>query len=412
MQKEVMNNKKYSFMKWFYVSAVAIGLNFSVFAQKSNVVSAAVEYKKYDMAFMKGDIQEAKNILLKCKEYLDPAMEDAQTKDDPKAHYYNGKVHFGLMMLSAMSPDDDELQAFQSEETQETIENSLKFAHQNRKFKRDVEDYVNQWVSLSSAGASQAFESEDYVTAFGGFSGAYELQKIISVDDESMKNNALISARNAVIKMREAGELEDALAFIDETKTIFPKNTELAIEGVNIALEQGDIDKAEAYFNTAAEATPDNIALFTSMGSIFLGYADRLTEELKQIDVTDPSYGDKAEEAEKMYEKAEKNLIRAREIDPKDPDAAYNLGVLYLGKADKIALRAGNMDYDDPRYESTVKESEEMYKKAIDPLEVYIEQDPENAGVLHVLFQVHRKAGNTAKALEYKKRAEEAAEGQ
>ena len=223
-----------------------------------------------------------------------------------------------------------------------------------------------------------------------------------------MKSNALISARNAVVKKKAAGELDEALAFIEETKAIFPKNTDLAIEGVNIALEQGDLEKAEGYFNTAAEATPDNIALFTSMGSIFLGYADRLSEELKSIDVTDPSYGEKAEEAEKMYDKAEKNLIRAREIDPKDPDAAYNLGVLYLGRADKIALRAGNMSFDDPRYDTAVKESEEMYKKAIEPLEVYIDQDPENAGVLQVLFQVHRKAGNTDKALEYKKRVDAA----
>ena len=397
-------------MKWVYISAVALGLSFSIHAQKSNVVSAAVEYKKYDRAFMSGDVNEAKKVLMNCKEYIDPAMEHEQTKEDPKAHYYNGKIHFGLMVLSAMAPEDEELQHFQNEETQAIYEESLKLAHGHRKFKRDVEDFVNQWAGMSTTAASQAFENEDYVSAYAGFAAAYDLQQIIDEQDESMRNNALVSAQNALIKMKEAGEQEEALAFIEETKELFPKNTDLAIQGVNIALDQGDLEKAERFFNTAAEADPENIVLFTSMGSIFLGYADGLTEELKQIDVTDSSYAVKAEKAEKMYEKAEKNLVRAREIDPNDVDAAYNLGVLYLGKADKIALRANNMSFDDPRYESTVEESEEMYKKAIEPLETYIQEDPENAGVLHVLFQVHRKAGNTEEALEYKRRSEEAAE--
>lgn len=389
---------------------IGIGLisGLQVNAQKSNVTSAAIEYKKFDMAFMQQDFETAKEVLINCKEYIDPAMEHDKTKDDGKAHLYNGKIHFSLMLLSAAS-QDEELEKFQTEENKERYEESLKFALGERKYKRDVEDFVNRWLSLSSTAGTQSFNNEDYVNAFAGFAGAYDLSKILGDGDEDMKNNALVSAQNAISKFQENEELDKALEFIDETKDVFPTNTELAIKGVNIALEQGDFDKAEKFFEAAVKADPDNKLLYTSMGSIYLSNGDKLSEELREMEVTDESYAETASAIEEMYDKSEKNLKKALEIDPKDMNASYNLGVLYLGQGERLTMKANSMDLNDPRYNKTLEESEEMYKKAIDPLEVYIEQDPENAGVLQVLFQVHRKAGNSEEALEYKKRAEEAA---
>ncbi len=398
---------KYNRIKLALIGGVLI-TSMSLNAQNSNVVSAAVEYKKYGPAFMMQKFDEAKEVLLKSKEYIDPAMEHESTKDEPKAHYYNAVIHFGLVELSSV-PENKELQKFQSEETMAMIENSFKIAHSNRKFKRDVEDFINQRVTMANTMGAMMFEQEEYANAFAGFAGAYQLQKMIDIDDQDMKNNALVSAQNAIATMKNNGEYDEALEFINVTQEFFPKNTEIIIQGVNIALEQGNMEKAEELFNAAIEADPENVVLFTSMGSIFLSSGDQLAGMLKGMDNSDPNFSSISEQSEEMYEKAEKNLSRALELDPKNLDAAYNLGVLYLGKGEKLTVLANQMDFNDPRYDETVAKSEEMYTKAIDPLEVYIEQDPENAGVLQVLFQVHRKAGNTEKALEYKKRAEEAA---
>jgi len=398
---------KFSRIKVALLSGLLIA-SIGVSAQNSNVVSAAVEYKKFGPAFMMQKFDEAKEILLNSKEYIDPAMVDESTKEDPKAHYYNAVIHFGLIELSAL-PENEDLQKYQSEEVMTMIENSFKIAYNSRKHKRDVEDFINQRVSMANMGGTMMFEQEEYANAFAGFASAYQLQKMIDIEDEDMKNNALVSAQNAINKMKNAGELAEALEFIETAQELFPKNTDIIIQGINIALDQGDFDKAESLFDAAAEADPENVALFTSMGSIFLSNGDRLSEELKQMEVTNENYGNISDQSKKMYDKAEKNLSRALEIEPTNVDAAYNLGVLYLGKGEKLTMEANQMDFNDPRYNETVSKSEEMYTKAIAPLEVYIEQDPENAGVLQVLFQVHRKAGNTEKALEYKKRAEAAA---
>lgn len=378
-----------------------IAISTSINAQNSNVVSAAIEYKKYLPELMSGNVEGAKKVLMEAKSFIDPAMKHEDTKDDPKAHYYNGVIHFGLIELSAQ---DEALKEYQSEETMEMIEKSFKVALDSRKYKRDVEDFVNERVSQASMYGQQAFEAKNFEMAYQLFVGASELQGMIDEEDDGMKNNAIISARNHIDTLKKQEKNEEAITFIEQASQQFPKNSDIAIQGVNIALDMGNLDKAEQFFNAAAEADPQNKALFSTMGSIYLASADEGYAELQGMDITDANYPAKTEEVEALYTKAEDNLKKALEIDPEYLDASYNLGVLYLGRGQKIEQTAKQMEYNDPNYESTMKRSEEMYKKAIDPLEMYIKQDPNNAGVLQVLFQVHRRAGNTDKAVEYKKR--------
>lgn len=392
----------------FKVALIGIGLvcSTSLMAQKKNIVSAAVEYKKYTPAFYQQKFDEAKQVLLTAKEYIDPTMQDASTKDDEKAHYYNAIIHFGLLELSSL-PDNEDLKDFQSEEMTEMIKNSLKIAHNSRKHKQDVEDFINQKVTQANMIGKMSFDNENYIMAYQGFSGAYELQKMIDIEDEDMRNNAVVSATNALHKMRDAGEANEAMDFIEQVNETFPGNTGIVIEGVNLALEQNDLERAEKFFHVAAEYDPTNVALFATMGTIYLSTSEKLAATLKGMDTSDPNYGSTSEQVILLFDKAEANLLKALEIEPANLDANYNLGVMYLGKAEKIALEANQMDFSDPRYNETVAQSEDLYKKVIAPLEVYIKEKPEDISVLQVLFQVHRKAGNTEQALEYKRKVDE-----
>jgi len=289
------------------------------------------------------------------------------------------------------------------------IKSSFEKAMESRKYKREVEDFVDRKVSQAMTIGQMMFQQKKFDVAYAGFAGAYELQKMIDVEDEDMKNNAIISARNHIDTLKKQDKNEEAIEFIQQASEMFPKNSDIAIQGVNISLDMGDLEQAEKFFQAAADADPQNKALFSTMGSIFLSSADKGFQELQGMDVTDEGYPAKAEEVEMLYTKAENNLKRAIEIDPEYLDASYNLGVLYLGRGQKLEQKAKQMDYNDPNYETVMAKSEEMYTNAIDPLETYIKQDPNNAGVLQVLFQVHRRAGNTEKAVEYKKRYEAAA---
>ena len=392
----------------FWIVSLSFAAVSAVAAQKTNVVSAAVEYQKYEKAFIFQKFDDARKALESARGFIDPAMQDAATKEDPKAHLYNAKIYFGLIELSSL-PDNEDLKDLQSEETMEMIKKSLSIARDNRKFKRDAEDFVNQKVQQATMIGTMMFEQENFEMAFAGFAGAFELRKMIDVEDDDLRNNALVSAQNAITRFKEKEKFEEALTFIEQVTNMFPNNTDLTIQGVNIALDMGDMDRAEEFFNSAAASDPENSMLFASMGSIYLAAGDDLSAKLKGMQASDPNFSQVFDKIEMLYAKAEKNLVRALEIDQANTDAAYNLGVLYLGKGEKLTLEANQMNFNDPRYNETIEKSEEMYRKAIEPLELFIAQYPNEAGVLQVLFQVHRKAGNTEKALEYKRRAEEAA---
>ncbi|MCC5922447.1 MAG: hypothetical protein JJT77_01570 [Crocinitomicaceae bacterium] len=391
----------------FWILSLSFAAISSLAAQKTNVVSAAVEYQKYEKAFIFQKFDDARKALESARGFIDPAMQDAATKEDPKAHLYNAKIYFGLIELSSL-PDNEDLKDLQSEETMEMIKKSLAIARDNRKFKRDAEDFVNQKVQQATMIGTMMFEQENFELAFAGFAGAFELRKMLDIEDDDLKNNALVSAQNAITRFKEKEKLEEALTFIEQVTNMFPNSTDLTIQGVNIALDMGDMKRAEEFFDAAAASDPNNSMLFASMGSIYLAAGDELSAKLKGMQVSDPNFSQVFDDIEILYGKAEKNLIKALEIDQNNTDAAYNLGVLYLGKGEKLTLEANQMNFNDPRYNETIEKSEEMYRKAIEPLELFIAQYPNEAGVLQVLFQVHRKAGNTEKALEYKRRAEEA----
>jgi tetratricopeptide (TPR) repeat protein len=400
---------KFKFIK---IAALSAGVLVGSFthAQKSNVVSAAVEYKKFDMAFYSGDMEEATSVLLNCKSYIDPAMNDETTKSDAKAHYYNGIIHFGLIIVSSAQPEKEELKEFQSEETKDLVENSLKFAHNDKKFKAEVESYIDRWVNMMSVQGSMMFEKKEYDMAFAGFGGAYALRQMIDIEDQDMKNNALVSAKNAVITMKNDGKTEEALEFIETTQELLPDNSDLAIEGINLSFALGDFEKAEAFIASVVKVNPSDKQLFASIGRIFLTNADEQKKVLVAMDIYSTDYSTQSDKVDDLYGKAEKNLKKALEIDPKFADAAYDLGVLYLGQGETMKERVRVLDYDDPNREALEKKSEELYAQAAVPLEVYVEQDPNNAAVLRVLYQVYYNAGNTEKALEYKKRSEAASE--
>jgi len=380
------------------------------FGQSSNVISAAIEYNKYEPAFMQQDIKKAKEHLLEAKSFIDPAMTNESTINDEKANYYNVLINYSLMELSGFGEFDD-LKIYQNDSIIDILESSIKKASIKKRWKTELDDFFNRKVSQAVMIGEMMFKQKNFEMAYAGFAGAYQIKKIANIEEErdAMKTNAIISARNYIDTLERSNETKKAMEFISSALEMFPKSEELAIAGVNLALGNNDLDKAEEFFNAAAKVSPENKVLFSNMGSIYLTAADKAYKEFANMGITDDGYQQKSDEVEGLYTKAEKNLQRAIEIDPQYAEAAYNLGVLYLGRGEKLKITAAQMDFNNPDYDEVSQRSQDMYKKAIPPLEVYIAQDPNNSGVLNVLFQVHRNAGNNEKALEYKKRADAAA---
>jgi tetratricopeptide (TPR) repeat protein len=179
---------------------------------------------------------------------------------------------------------------------------------------------------------------------------------------------------------RLAGKSDLAKNIISEGRKKFPTDRDLLLELVNISIDEGDNAGAEAALAAAIATDPNNKVLHYTIGTIY--------SQLKQND------------------KAEAALNKALEIDPQFDDAMYQLGAILVTWAGETKTAANQLKFGDARYDAMLKEADDIYKRALIPLEKYIAKNPNDKDVLTILFQLHRSLGNSEKAIEFKKRAD------
>lgn len=377
------------------------------FAQKKNETNAAMDYQSYEKALMSQDLDGAKKSLLSAKNWIDEAVEHPDTKESVKTLFYQGKIYLGLSMLGLMS-DDAELKELATEENAQKGIDALKKSYEldsKGRYRDDIKTMAFMVREQSIREGVKQFQEQKFEQAMELFETSVVMMDVIGQTDSlAIYNMALAADRSknfekafeyydkaaqvgynvpgsytlASNALREQGKNDEALAYVKTAREKFPNDQDLIIQMVNIALSSGDNEVAEKSLNDAIAKDPENKQLYFAIGTVY----DQLG---------------KNEEAVKSFEKA-------IQIDPKYEDAVYSLGAHYVNLAAAQFEEASKMKLGDPDYEALKKESEENYKKAIPHLERSLELNPQNVDVMNTLFQLYRKLGDSAKALEYKKR--------
>lgn len=390
--------------------ACSVLFAFNSHAQKLNETSAALEYKKFEELFAKmmmtgeNKLEEGKKILLKAKTYIDLAAENPSTKDNAKTLFYKGEIYTGLLMAAA------EDTTYIKENGEQLLEDGLasyKRGFADKKFQSDIRSSIGNKKMLFGMGAEKMYKDEQFKEAAEIYDLQVKLSDVISeVDSVSLFNAGLCAERAGDTKMaadryKQAAEigyrapsiyaiassalrkdkrLDEAKAVITAGQKKYPNNKDILFELVNMNLEAGDNAAAEASLSAAIAADPTNKQLYMTIGTIYL--------ELKQEG------------------KAEAALLKALELDPKYGDALYQLGAMYTGNASTMKQEASQLKNGDPKYDVMLKEADDMNRKAVPYLEMYIESNPTDKQVLMILSQIHRSLKNPEKSAEYKKRAD------
>ena len=368
------------------------------FSQKMNETQAAMDFKKYAKAAATGNMEDAKSALDRAKTAIDAAAEHPETKENSKTNYYKGEIYMRLHFLNNSKND------FKT-----ALEAYKKSLNSDKKFQGDIQESFFSFKQKIEESSLNFYNDSAYASASENFYNSVELFEIINITDTvnlyrsgqaAEKGNLTIIAADRYKKCAELGyniptsHILASQAFrkekrFNESKELiingrkkFPSDKGLLLELVNIYLESGDSKGAESSLIEALNADPNNKLLYYVIGSIYM--------DLKQ--------NDKAEEA----------LNKAIQIDPDYADAQYQLGAHLLSVASGIRDKANSLKFGDPMYDEMYKESDEMYKKALVPLEAYISKIPNDKTVLTILFQIHKSLKNSEKALEFKKRADAA----
>lgn len=392
-------------MKHIKLTALTIGV-FAIqatgIAQKAKETSAAVEYQKVQSAMFQQNMDDAKKSLFSAKEFIDQAAQHEDTKGSQKTLWLQGDIYGTLAIFKAQDSTLDI-------DPEAAIEKSIASYKQGyplgKKYAPDIKNSASKSADMLFMAGSMAYEKDMYEEAAEAFNLCSRYRDAIQIFDTNAYLNAAIcyerakqyekaaanyeklleanykgvsSAVDASRAHRNAGNLEKARAIIDKAREKDPSNRDLLLELVNTNIESGDAAGAEKALNDAIATDPNNKQLHYTIGTIYI--------DLKE------------------NAKAEQALRKALEIDPNYQDAQYQLGAHLVTWAGDLKMEADGLKFGDPNYNKLKQQSDETYQRAVEPLEKYINSNPNDKPVLNILFQLHRNLGNSEKALEYKKR--------
>lgn len=363
------------------------------------------------------NIQNAANYLRnkeldKAKAAADAAITNESTANSAKAWMYRGKIYYAIL-----STKDEKYKNLDPEAAEKAVESFVKcFELDKDKIYVKESDFKEGFIvssnNLMYKATSVYRPNKEYEKAIKALD---LLEKAVPFDpDESLKRNNITKEKLLFEKFKtylfaqdinKTKELADqlytikykdpyiyvgtaqlslsksdtssALDFLHKGQTIFEDNIDLLNIEIDILSRQNKLNELKSKLETAVEASPDNEAYHAVLGNIY----DKLGEK----------------------DKAEKEYLKALELNPKNEPVLFNVGAYYFNTGNEWSKKLGDLP---PSETKKAKEYEtkmnEYYRKAIEYFEQYYALKPDDKAVKQRLRQLHLRFGETEKADKYK----------
>ena len=394
--------------KIFLIVAIAFCATVS-FSQKKNVTTAAVTYQGAQK--VRAELANYTKELLEAKEYIDLAIAHQDTKADPKAWMYKGKIYMELGMAIAMSNAAD----FPGMNAESLMEEGFKALVHSKEIdtKESYTDQVNEYAQMyrgqMSAAGIEAYTAKNFEMAMGGLVSAAEFGNLIGIQDSNFyffgglaalevknyevaeeafahcvdwKFNLGESVGYLATSMKENGKEAEAEAMLKKAVEENPNNIDVIIHATNFYIDKKDFPQAVSTIESAIKLDPSNKVLHYNAGVLY--------ESM-----------DKFDEAEAAY-------LKTLSIDPAYTDAKYSLGVFYFNRGADLNNEANDLEFGDPKYDVMIAQSKEIWAKNCLPyLEDAAKDAPDDVIILEALKTVYGKLSMTDKFMETKKRIAE-----
>jgi len=198
---------------------------------------------------------------------------------------------------------------------------------------------------------------------------------------------------------------EDALAVMEKGKELFPGNTELLFAEINYYLQENRLDELVGKLQTAIEKEPDNMSLYSTLGSVYDNLFQREAEAGNE------------EKAKEYFDNALKYYNQALDKDPKFFDAVYSIGALYYNKAASLTKEMQELEEDYSReglkkYEAKREEVFSFFDKALPYFKKAESINPNDVNTLIALKEIFARKDDLDTSNEIKVRLENVQAGQ
>ncbi|SHM85624.1 Tetratricopeptide repeat-containing protein [Cyclobacterium lianum] len=256
----------------------------------------------------------------------------------------------------------------------------------NASFNKAIEKYEEEDMELSFEFFSLAADLDPKDTSIV-FNAGYTANMIGNTDAAKKYFTKLLEIEeydklNAYyfliqIASAEDKDPEEAYRIAKQAREEYPDDKGLAEFEIQLLLQLDKMDEAMASIEKALETDPDNPAI-----RLRYGY-------LKE------SSGD--------MEGALQEYKRTVEADPEFFEGNYYAGAIYLDKARNIITEVNNLSDEEweEKSDSMLAEADSLYEEALPYFTKASELQPDNTDIMEILFQIHTRLKNEAKAEEY-----------
>jgi tetratricopeptide (TPR) repeat protein len=384
----------------FIISTVAV-------AQKHNIVNASIALRNANKA--NGD--EVGVLLLEAKEYIDEAFSTESTANDPKMWNYRAPIY---LQIALKKPELDNLAILKATDAH------IKCLQKGKKDKIIVKKWTSKEDILSGLVqcgyklfnlAIDHYNKGDYKTSLDFYDKIFE---IVPFDDEDQlkrgnitKETILYNSFFSSNKLKDDTKSKELLQNLIDINFNEPA---IYIHMSEIFKREKNIEKAIEYLSLGREMFEDDQSIINTEINLYieLGRTSELLKKLGEAIEIDTEnsllYFNRGTiyDQEGQLENAEKDYLKAIDLDPSSFGSNYNLGALFFNKAVELNNSA-NSTSDDKKYKSLKDQSDVYFNRALPYLESSYSINPKDKNTLLSLKQLYYMKGNYKKSDEIKK---------
>lgn len=365
-------------MKKFVLAVAALSIVTAADAQKKNIQSASnsLKYKEYKEAI----------------EYIDQAIKDPSTQDDPKAWMVRGDIYLTM---------DQDPEHAEKGHYKEAVSSYIKVAELKPTYETDrvnsglvygaYKAYNASILASNAQKYDEAYDNAVLTIQIQGLDGgkrfadnkkldtlasdalmiqAYSAYNAGQYDKalpvlEQLKNDPIGGNANVYLLIaslhEKKGDNPKLLAIIEEGKKRFPNNKDIRNKELNYYISTNQQDVLLKKLEEAVKNEPDNAVYQNNLANAYTKKAFPDTEGDKKAA--------RVENFEELIKMAEKAFNAAIAKDPENLGYHFDIAVLYYNHATEIVNDMNNITgtspEDDKKYNALKAESNAIYAKAL-----------------------------------------------
>jgi tetratricopeptide (TPR) repeat protein len=376
-------------------------------AQKHNIVNASIALRNANKA--KGD--EVGVLLSEAKEYIDEAFNSESTSNDPKMWNYRAPIY---LQIALKKPELDKLAILKATDAH------IKCLQKGKKDKIIVKKWTSKediLAGLVQCGYKLFNLAIDYYNK-GDYKASLELYdkifEIIPFDDEDQLKRGNITKEtilyNSFFSSNKLKDDAKSKVLLQNLIDINFNEPAIYIHMSDIFKREDNIKKAIEYLSLGRDMFEDDQSIINTEINLYieLGRTSELLKKLGEAIEIDTEnsllYFNRGTiyDQEGQLENAEKDYIKAIELDPSSFGSNYNLGALFFNKAVELNNSA-NSTSDNKKYKLLKDQSDVYFNKALPFLESSYSINPKDKNTLLSLKQLYYMKANYKKSDEIKK---------